>query len=177
MPRISKPYFVIFDLDGVVAEELAAEGVATTANALLAGHRGKIIDESVRRFERDYSIALSDDWIDRVIPRALVETDRRLIPIPDAIMVRRPWPNTRTRRRGGRFPRRRLQRPWRLPYGDRFRAECWCGKSASNGRNRGNQENRRPAERAIDLAIVTRSPAIPTTLASPPPPERRCRPR
>jgi beta-phosphoglucomutase-like phosphatase (HAD superfamily) len=89
LPRISKPYFVIFDLDGVVAEELAAEGVATTANALLAGHRGKIIDESVRRFERDYSIALSDDWIDRVIPRALVKIDRRLVPIPDAIMVLR----------------------------------------------------------------------------------------
>jgi beta-phosphoglucomutase-like phosphatase (HAD superfamily) len=73
LPRIAKPDFVVFDFDGVladtdhawfsvVAEELAAEGVETTADALLVEHRGKVIDASARDFERDYSIVLPDDW-------------------------------------------------------------------------------------------------------------------
>lgn len=74
-----------FDIDGMVAKELAAGGVETTAYALLVGHHGKIIYKSAWGFEPDYSIVLSDDWIDRVTRRALVEIDRRLVPIPDAV--------------------------------------------------------------------------------------------
>ena len=78
-----------FDIEGMVAKELAADGVETTAYALLVGHHGKIIYKSAWGFEPDYSIVLSDGWIDRVTRRALVEIDRRLVPIPDAIMVLR----------------------------------------------------------------------------------------
>lgn len=89
---------MVFDFDGVladtdhawfsvVAEELAAEGVETTADALLVEHRGKVIDASARDFEQDYSIVLPDDWIDRVVRRALVEVDRQLVPIPGAVAV------------------------------------------------------------------------------------------
>jgi beta-phosphoglucomutase-like phosphatase (HAD superfamily) len=96
MSKIHKPDFVIFDFDGVladtdhawftvVAEELAAEGVETTADALLAGHRGKVIDASARDFERDYSIVLPVDWIDRVVRRALVEVGHGFVPIPGAV--------------------------------------------------------------------------------------------
>ena len=87
---ISKPGFATFGIDGMVAKELATDGVETTAYALLVGHHGKIIYKSARGFEPDYSIVLSDDWIDRVTRRALVEIDRRLVPIPDAVRMLRP---------------------------------------------------------------------------------------
>lgn len=69
----------------MIAKVFAAESVETTVDALLVGHRGKIIDESTPDFKRDYSIVLPDNWIDRVIPQALVAVDHRLVPIPGAV--------------------------------------------------------------------------------------------
>lgn len=96
MVLFEKPRFVVFDYDGVladtdtawfsvVADALAGQGVAVTADALLAGHRGKVITESAREFERDYSISLPPDWVDQVVARASIEVDRSFMAVPGAV--------------------------------------------------------------------------------------------
>lgn len=96
MLRISRPHFVIFDFDGVladtdqawfsvVAEELALFGVVTTVDELLAVHRGKVIHDSVPIFEDTYSIALPPGWSERVVARAIPAIERQFTPVPGGV--------------------------------------------------------------------------------------------
>jgi HAD superfamily hydrolase (TIGR01509 family) len=96
MVLLEKPRFIVFDFDGVladtdttwfsvVADALASQGVTVTADALLAGHRGKVITESAREFERDYSITLPPGWADQVVARASAEIDRNFLAVPGAV--------------------------------------------------------------------------------------------
>ena len=96
MALLETPRFVVFDFDGVLAdtdrawfsvvrEELAAVGAVTTIDALIAGHRGMVITESVLEFERAFSITLPSGWVDRVVGRALAEVEHGFKPIPGAV--------------------------------------------------------------------------------------------
>lgn len=96
MTLADKPRFVVFDFDGVladtdhawfsvVADELAALGAVTTVEALLSRHRGMVITQSAMEFERDFSITLPSDWIDRVVKRGMAEVEHRFTAMPGAV--------------------------------------------------------------------------------------------
>ncbi|WP_029042339.1 HAD family hydrolase [Cucumibacter marinus] len=89
----TRPAFVVFDYDGVLAdsvsawyqvitEELIAIGAPATLDDVNARYRGTYFLDSVDVMRTDYGIDIPEGWAERVIARGLVAIGETPDPIP-----------------------------------------------------------------------------------------------